>query len=225
LSLTKSERLFEEFCKQTSIRFERIPECQHRTPDYRINVSGIEAICEVKEIGLSKEEMEAEAASERGEVASFGRTVGSKVRQQIDSGYDQIKQYAKDHCPGILVLWESHWIPRHLEHHQIRAAMYGFDSIVVAVPRVPSTQLKVLDRKSGPKKRVSESQNRSLSAIAAIRKSNDGDVIECRIYHNKFASIPLPPEAFNFDHVWQFKLSEKVPGQFDEWEYVTPPAI
>jgi len=222
MSLTESEKLFEEFCEQSSIYFERIPVCHHRTPDYRVNVSGIEAICEVKGISLSEEEKEAEAALERGENASFGGTIGSKVRKQIDSGYAQVKHYAEGRCPGMLILWEKHWIPNHLKPHNILAAMYGFDTVVVDVPKDSSLPLKEIDRKSGSKKRVSESQNRSLSAIATIRRSNEGDVVECRIYHNKFASIPLPPEAFNCDYVWQFKLREKVPGQFDEWEYITP---
>ncbi len=222
MALTESEKLFEEFCKQNSIQFERIPECHHRTPDYRIYISDLEVICEVKQIDFSEEEIKAEAAAERGEIVSYGGSIGAKVRKRIDSGYDQIKRYAKGRCPGILVLWEQSWIPRHLESHHIRAAMYGFDSIVVAVPKDPSSPLKVIDRKSGPKKRVSESHNRSLSAIAAIRRSNDGDIIECRIYHNRFALIPLPPETFSLKHVWQFRLREKNPGQFDEWENIPP---
>ena len=220
MNRTKSEHLFEEFCKQSSIHCERIPETDHRTPDYCVNVSSVDVICEVKEVELSKEEIEAEAALKRGEFKSISSTVGAKVRQQIDSGYPQIKAYAKGSCPGVLVLWKPHLIPRHLDTHHVRAAMYGFDTIVLSVPNNTPVPPKVLDRKSGPKKRVTKTQNRSLSAIAVLRKTSDGDAVECRIYHNQHAATPLPPEAFKCDHVQQYRLREKSPGQFDEWEQI-----
>jgi len=85
--LTESEQLFEDFCKQSSFSIKPIPVGKARSPDYVINVSGIDVVCEVKGIKFSREEKEAEAALERGEMASFGGTIGAKVRKQIDKGY------------------------------------------------------------------------------------------------------------------------------------------
>jgi len=218
--LTESEQLFEDFCKQSSFSIKPIPVGKARSPDYVINVSGIDVVCEVKGIKFSREEKEAEAALERGEMASFGGTIGAKVRKQIDKGYPQIREYAgKGQCPGVLVLWEEAWVPRHLKLHNILAAMYGFDTVVAHVHDDGSLPT-VVDRRCGPKKRVSVCDNKSLSAIVVIRFSNYKDSIECSVYHNKFALKPLPLDIFNIEHVWQYKLANKVPNEFDSWEYI-----
>jgi len=97
--------------------------------------------------------------------------------------------------------------------------MYGFDTVVAHVHDDGSLPT-VVDRRCGPKKRVSVCDNKSLSAIVVIRFSNYKDSIECSVYHNKFALKPLPLDIFNIEHVWQYKLANKVPNEFDSWEYI-----
>lgn len=215
---TQSEALFEDFCRLHAIPFQRISVGAERTADYRILPSGEEIICEIKEIESSAEEKKAEAAQEAGEVAVFGGTIGKRVRKKITDGAPQISALAKGQCPGVLVLWEAPWVPRHLDPYNIKAAMYGFDTVVLGVPMDSTKDTRVMDKKSGEKRKVTVSHNTSLSAIAALRTIEDR--IECRVYHNRFATIPLRPELLSLPNVWHYKLREKQLGQFDEWECV-----
>ena len=216
--VTRSEAVFEDFCRLHGIPCERITVGTTRSPDYRIFPCGEAVICEVKEIEPTREEKQAQAALERGEPVSFGGIVGARVRKKITDGAPQIRKYAKGRCPGVLVLWEADWVPHHLTAYNIKAAMYGFDAIVYAVPKDPEKAPYPVDRKSGGKRRVTDSHNTSLSAVAALRTIDDR--IECRVYHNVFAAIRLRPALLQLPDVWHYKLRQGQVGQFDEWEHI-----
>lgn len=73
---------------------------------------------------------------------------------------------------------------------------------------------KLIDRKSGPGRKMGTEFNTTISAVAVI----DGEGLT--IYHNVFAAIPLQVELFRGIADAQFTLGEKQPGQFDAWQKV-----
>ncbi|MFN0141584.1 MAG: hypothetical protein ACKVQW_16045 [Pyrinomonadaceae bacterium] len=107
--MNKSEELLEIWCSQNGWAYERIQEGSERTPDYRINISGIEIYAEVKEILANNEEIKvSEQLSERGWSDGYGGEPGKAVREKIKESYGQIKRFTEpENCSGILVLFNN----------------------------------------------------------------------------------------------------------------------
>jgi len=218
MSVTESEALFERFCTANGIPFERIVEGASLTADYWIRPNGVEVVCEVKQVEPNAEERKAMEALERGEVAVTGGVVGNRVRNKITDAGRQIRAHAKGRCPGVLVLWEPFGVARHLDAYSVKAAMFGFDTLVLDVPADPELGPILRDRKSGPGRRMTEDHSTSISALAVLCERDDA--IHCRVYHNHHAALPLLPDRLWFEHVVHFRLGESRPGQFDEWQAV-----
>jgi hypothetical protein len=218
MPLTESEALFERFCIANGIPFERIGEGASVTGDYWIRPNGVEVVCEVKQVEPNADERKAMEAFERGEVAVAVGVVGKRVRKKIKAASQQIRAYAKGRCPGVLVLWEPVGVARHLDAYSVKAAMFGFDTLVLDVPVDPAEGTILKDRKSGPGRVMTEDHSTSISAIAVLSETEDA--IQCSVYHNHHAALPLPPESLRYEHVVHFRLREPRPGQFDEWQVV-----
>lgn len=215
--MTESEYLFEELCAGLGVRIERVDTGDKRTPDYRIWPSGVEVVCEIKQIELNDGERTALEASARGEYIVTGGTPGGRVRGKITDASTQLRNLAKGRSPALLVLSEESLLRRHLGPYDIRVAMYGLDTIVLGVPRDAAVPAYVKDRKSGPKRKMNPEHNTSISAIAELRRRGDRS-IQCNVYHNRFAAIALPRELLVADHVHHLRLPEKEAGKFDDWE-------
>ena len=215
--MTESERLFEEFCARLGIRLERIETRDKRRPDYRIWPSNAEVVCEVKQIEANAKERRALSAAVRGEYIATGGIPGSRVRSKITDASPQLRNLAKGRCPALLVLSAESFLRRHLDEYQVRVAMYGLDTIIMAVPRNAAVRAYVKDRKSGPKRKMNTEHNTTISAILELRRHGDRTIF-CTVYHNRFAAIPLPQKLLDADHVRHLRLRKKAAGEFDEWE-------
>ena len=47
---TVSEAIFEKFCSSNAIKWERIQEAEHSTPDYKVQLGGRDVFIEIKQI-------------------------------------------------------------------------------------------------------------------------------------------------------------------------------
>lgn len=215
MALTTSEAAFEEFCATTGIPFERIPVGSSRTPDYLVRPYDVRIACEVKQLELNREEKAALESAYRGKPVVIRHTPGSKVRGAINDAAPQLRNFTRGEYPGLLVLLEDSLIPKHTDDYNVRVAMFGLDTVVMGVPEDPRESPFLKDRKSGPKRKVTEEHNTSLSAVAVLRRHDDGSIY-CRVYHNPFASAPLPRELLK-SRARHFRLREKQPGNFDDW--------
>lgn len=209
MPLTKSEELFEEYCATHRIALKRIPSSEVRTPDYVIDL-GVRVACEVKQIELNPEERKSIKAVLSGTVFLTGGEPGHRVRKMITDASPQIRQFTNGEIPGLLVLFEEY--VKHTSDYNVRVAMYGFDTIFIS-----PVLRKAEDRKSGSKKKVTENNNTSLSAVAVLRKHDDG-TLHCRVFHNVHARSPLPRELLANDCTKHFRRREKEVGMFDDWE-------
>ena len=115
----------------------------------------------------------------------------------------------------IVIYNPSFLLRHHTEPHAIKAAMYGFDTYILGLAPIQMRQKpQLLDRKSGPGRKMGSQFNTTISAVSVL----DGSGLT--IYHNAFAAIPLQVELFRGIAAVQLTLEEKQPGEFDVWQEV-----
>jgi hypothetical protein len=218
---TESEILFETFCNQNDIGFEPIPtrsKEQEQTPDYDIYVGGQKVVVEVKQIDPNPEEIVQERLleSHRFVVRDVGPP-GARVRSKITAGASQIRIRAKSKYPSVLILYNNVPISIHTDPYSIRVAMYGLETHVLGVPKEMDKSPYLIDKKFGPKRKMTKDEKTYISAVAEMVKDVKGSP-QLFIFHNVYAEIPLMPEIFRSCKVRQFTLEEKVVGQFQDWK-------
>ena len=71
-------------------------------------------------------------------------------------------------------------------------AMYGLQEIQLAVPRDSSTSPYSVGSRLGPKKKMTDDANTSISAVAVLQPI-PGGVPRLVIYRNLYAAIPIEP--------------------------------
>jgi hypothetical protein len=215
---TLSETWFEEFCARAGILYVRVAETESKTPDYTLTVQGQTVIAEVKEITRNKEERESDRlVRERGYGNVTGGTPGARVRKKIAESSAQIKALAQGRHPSVLVLFD--FGRGHLEPYHIRVAMYGLEQIHIAVGRDPSVRPYTTGMSYGPKRKMTRTDNTSISAIGHLYLTGP-DTVFLDVYHNTFAAIPLNPTLLAAHGVPQFRLADEQPGVTAQWEEV-----
>lgn len=216
---TQSEELFELFCQQNKIRCRPVKTGSKRTPDYDIFLPRRKVVAEVKELTLNPNERAAETTLRLKKYATVLSTPGERIRGKITDASPQIRARTKRRYPGLIVLFEEGLISRHLDPYQVRVAMYGLETIVVAVPRNPRSSPYAIDRKFGPRRKMTPEHNTSVSAIGILSEHPNG-LPELVIYHNAHAALPLRPDLFSRYGVRQFKLAQPSPGTMADWEEI-----
>ena len=219
---TTSEIFFEQFCTQHLVRWESIATAASqgfKTPDYAIYPKETKVIAEVKEVQENAaERLQRETLEEVG-WSTFGERgvkVGDRARDLITTAAKQLRRTAKGKHPALIVIYNPAFLlSHHTEPHAIKAAMYGFDQIVLGfAPIYMRRKPRLIDRKSGPGRKMGAQFNTTISAVAVI------DSRGLTIYHNVFAAIPLPVELFNGIATQQFTFGEKQPGKFETWREI-----
>ncbi|MDD9819169.1 MAG: hypothetical protein OXU61_13720 [Gammaproteobacteria bacterium] len=216
---TQSEKLFEDFCKRENIDCKPILVQSSRTPDYCISVNDTKIVVEVKEISHNKEDLANDknlrnAKSGETLVIDGGRP-GSRVQQKIAKSAKQISNLSKGKYPGLLVLYSSIIFINPLNEYEMKVAMFGLDSIVMSVPDSMNNMPQVLDKKSGPKKKLTPSHNTSISAVAVLTENSGA--LDLTVYHNPHAAIKIPAGVFKKIECQQFMLSNNNRNKFPSW--------
>lgn len=220
---TQSEALFTKYCERIGISIARIEETSNKTPDYELNIDGTIVIAEVKEIDRNPEERESERMLEqRGYGNRLSNTPGDRVRKKITSASPQLKARSQGRYATILVLFDRGRVLGHLDPYNIRVAMYGLEQIHIAVPNDYSVSPYSTGMSYGPKRKMTEEHNTSISAIGVLFLT-DSNEPKLHIYHNKFASVPLPSPVINSIGIPQYKLEENSYGTTAEWEKINEP--
>lgn len=202
---TESEQQFENFCDGSRISLERVITASGRTPDYDIVLRSTRVVVEVKEITPNTQERDAERKLLAGETVVTSLTPGQRVRSKIADAVPQLKARARGEVPAMLVLYDRGLAVRHLGAYQIRVAMYGFETMVFAVPPDPRNQPYVTDIKYGARKKTTPNHNTSLSAIGVLHLDHTGSP-KLRVFHNCYAALPLPFGAVAHYGIPQYRL-------------------
>lgn len=205
------------------ISIERIEETSNKTPDYELNIAGTTVIAEVKEIDRNPEERESDRTlKQRGHGNRLSKTPGNRVRKKITSASPQLKARSQGRYPTILVLFEKGPLAGHLDHYNIRVAMYGLEQLHIVVPNDHSVRPYSTGMSYGPKRKMSEEHNTSMSAIGVLCMSQSNE-LQLHIYHNKYASIPLPSSIISSIGIQQYQLEDNVNGTIAEWIKINKP--
>lgn len=221
---TQSEKWFQDYCAHSGIACKRISEENNKTPDYELTIAGQRIIVEVKETSRNREERESDRfLSQRGYGSVLANTPGNRVRKKITDSSAQIKARTHGIYPSILVLCDLKFsrgqIAGHLDPYNIRVAMYGIEQMHVVVPREPAVGPYVTGMSYGPKRKMTEDCNTSISAIGVLFTPGP-DEIALHVYHNRFAAVPLDPRLLTKYGISQFKLEDEIPSSTTKWEEV-----
>ncbi|OGS93113.1 MAG: hypothetical protein A3K04_09625 [Gallionellales bacterium RBG_16_56_9] len=216
MSKTLSETLFEKYCDSHGIRWCPVAVGTSRTPDYDIFLRRFKVVTEVKEITQNKTERQAEEDLKKNKYSVVSTVPGDRVRGKISDAVPQISARSKGRFPGLLVLFGNGFSAGHIDSYQIRVAMYGFETIVFAIPDDKSVPPDAVEKKFGAKRKVTPEHNTSLSAIASLTATAKDDLV-LKIFHNHFAAVPLDPKLFAHYGVSQYKLGEAEPGAIAQW--------
>lgn len=216
MTKTTSETLFEKYCDSRGIRWKTVAVGSTRTPDYDIFLRRFKIVTEVKEISQNQIERRAAEDLKKNKYTVVSTVPGDRVRGKISDAVPQIRARSKGRFPGLLVLFGNGFSAGHIDPYQIRVAMYGFETIVIAVPNDMSVSPYATGEKFGRKRKVSPVHNTSLSAIATLTAPAK-DKLELSIFHNNYAAVPLDHSLFAHYGVPQYKLGEAYPGVIAQW--------
>ena len=215
---TESETYFEQFCARNGFTLLRVPVTTSKTPDYTLTVGGTSIMVEVKEIDQTPEELASDRKMrETGVGNAIHITPGKKVRQKIADCYAQLKARTLDNHPGLLVLWERGLcFGNHTEPYHIRVAMVGFEQVIINLPPLGSGRSpSYAGMKHGGSRQLTESSNRSVSAVALLCIPAPGKM-RLDVYHNRYAAVPLNPTLLTGSEVTHNVLKDDARG-VTEW--------
>jgi hypothetical protein len=208
--MNKSEQLLQTWCSQNGWLCERIPEESARTPDYRINISGIKIYAEVKEIVANEEEIKViRQLSESGLSDAYGEEPGKTIREKIKEGYGQIKRFTElENCSGLLVLYNNSGMLGlgRIDHYHVLTGMFGLQTVPVSIPKDPHIQPIFGPDYFGPKKSVAPNRNRYLSGIMTLYEHYEKGLM-IYLYHNPHATYPINTRLMNVNNCIQYKVS------------------
>ena len=212
---TLGDQLFEAFCSLRSVGCERIPEGTSKSPDYALRLGVHRLIAEVKTLEPNEQEREVQTRRARGEIVASGGTPGERLRREIRSANNQLKALAAvGGVPTMLVVFNNTGCGIHTDGYSVMTAMQGLDVIDVSVPRDPSLRPTFGPTRSGPERAMRHNANTSTSAIAILHDCGPHD-LRLAVYHNRYASMPIPPEVLRIPGVAQFRLPEGVTNSLE----------
>jgi hypothetical protein len=223
MTQTVSEREFESFCRLRGIPLSRVPPADTRTPDYEIVLASVRIIVEVKETSPNPEEREsARLLQKRGYGTVTGGTLGDRVRKMIRSANGQHKARSRGTLPTLLVVFDQGRAAGHVEGYHIRVAMYGLEQIHLSVPPIGYGPPTATGFGHGPKRKMTESDNASISAVGALVMTGPGQH-QLLVYRNRFARVPLSPSLLQPFEVRLYDFGGGRDGARSEW--VESPSI
>jgi hypothetical protein len=218
---TKSELLFESFCRIYGIQYQRVHETTEPRPDYELIIEGQQILAEIKQFDPNADEREAMERRARGEQVVWGSKPGERLRRAIRSANTQLRQLlAGRSIPALLVVYNNTPCSLHTRPYAVMTAMQGIDVVDMLVPASLNLSPTFADTRSGPGREIRADANTSTSAVAVLR---DVDINEFQlaIYHNRHATSQMAPRLMRFPGVVQFRLPEGVTNSVDaQWEEV-----
>jgi hypothetical protein len=200
---TRSERLFREICSRHGYEiaaFAQKADLHQKTADFAVRAKDTRFIAEVKELTPNRDDLRQIREMKETGTTSGGGNISARARKAIKEASVQLRFHKNERVPLLIVLYDNvrtqdgrvAYPMYHVEPHVIDAAMFG--DLVVIVPMKPGSP-RPPDR-SGGGRMMTETTKTYVSAVAVISDWDDKSLF---IYHNRFATIPLPREIFSDD--------------------------
>ncbi|MFH5834211.1 hypothetical protein [Halalkalibaculum sp. DA384] len=218
---TKSETLFTKHCKSRGISCHKIPtedKEENQTPDYYFYIDNQKVIAEVT--SLKKNDEEKKMLEEKGDktIGHFPNTE-KRLKRKIKIKAKQLKTKTKDKFPGIIVIHDDRSPFGYLFPDDFRFAMYGNDTVEIAVPNRPNLEPIIRAIKFGGGRRTNADTGTYISAIAHLKETKPRET-KLDLFHNFFADNPL-----SHDLCWkfadrQFNIDDPHQGNQKKWKTV-----
>lgn len=218
--MTESEEIFEHFCRERNLCFQRIPEGKTKSPDYYLQIGNVTTVVEIKQIDANTEERQIleKSPEEWSEYEIYHWGIpGERIRNKITSATRQLKILSKGRYRTLLIVYDNikMW-PELVDEYSIRVAMYGVETALISSEAAPEGGAKILNRWYGMRKKTTAQHNTTLSAIA-VMSEEEGNV-SMSIYHNWYANIPLDMDLFTLQGVKQFEMEQCPDICFTGWK-------
>lgn len=192
VTLTDSEKLFEQYLSQHDVPFERIPTGSSPTPDYLVTIKTKQVAVEVTSIksGLIFDD-----------AGGWSRTVGNAIRREITHKSNQLKWAKERKLSSLLLMFdsESPGFPRVLEDMDFETAMYGARTFKINRQTLRSGQTY-----NGQNKKMRPNSNVHISCLGRINYSFQ-QKLEVTIFSNLFADVKIEqadwPACFNLKQI------------------------
>jgi len=188
---TISETLFKQHCAERGVLCRRIPEDGRKVADFELELSCGLAVVEIKQLDPNESDRAREALPP-GKLAGAGYAPAGRVRNILGSAYRQIKPYAAAGQPGIVVCYNNAGGINHIDNFTITRAMFGGMAVYLGLGQdgiIHQTGQGFTDNR-----RVTRNTCRGLSAVCVL-STPSRDSTKLVVYHNPYASHPLPPSA------------------------------
>ena len=199
---TKSEALFDEYCRRRGYRSEPIEAGPDfgKTPDRLVTTESGRLVVEIKELTPNEQDLrEARELQEQG-WTSGGGVPGSRVFGHIKKAAPQLKRFADRSLPCVLVLFDNIVVeglrPRagciHLDPSFIDFGMYGLETVVLGQgSEAPTDRLVHIADGRGGRRQMTEDARAYISAVAVLREEPESAEPFLLTYHNYFGRVPL----------------------------------
>jgi hypothetical protein len=212
---TISERYFEKLCRYKGIVCERVSESQEqKTPDYRVVLSSTVLITEVKQLDPNREDRRLREIWDTPQSpGAFDAT--KRVRKKLDDAYPQIKRLSEGKLPAMIVIYNNAGEWNLLNAFAISTAMFG--DYGFGFESKPNQLIEVTCQGHFGKRRVTEGEFRSLSAVGVLERTGSGTLgLHC--YHNPFAEVPIEPKLLAKLASRQYLTANPHKGKYVPWE-------
>lgn len=218
MTKTSSEELFEEFCGRQRITFQRLPTARNKSPDYKVEASGVTVIVEVKQLDESEEDQARyEQVLEEAAPAHFDST-DDRVAEKLKTAADQLRPHSKQGYPTVVCIYDLRRLGM-LSAENIKVAMYGEERVVI--DRSHPQYDVVFPVSAGGNRQCTPKANTSISAVGLL--ACYAQEISLNLFHNRFARVPLPPVCLARVSAGQFRMDPAcIPY---EWQRMTPQQV
>jgi hypothetical protein len=214
---TRSEHLFERFCRENSLRFSRVlTEIDTKTPDYDVFPRENRVVVEIKELQANDNDETAHNEARAHGAAAAWSDPRNRIRRKIGAAAKQLKCRCEGLYPAIVMLFDNGTFGG-IDVTDVKNAMYGDETVLVT--RFPSGDTAIVTRLGGGRT-CTPTDNRSLSAVALLWTT--GEAVHLSIFHNIFARRHLPYDWFASDacHQYSIVLDRRGVSGFPEWHRV-----
>lgn len=214
-----SERFFEEFCKDNSIVYKKIPRKDCPTPDYKIKIDDYLIYVEVKELEESDQtkELLSNLHEESKNTKFTLMKTDRRIRGEIDKARRQFKEIRNERTPTLLVIFENTKL-NEIESIDVMTAMYGDEAAVLKFNK--NTGERFLCRvKYGGNKKLTCTMNTSISAISILRKQKEKKPF-LSVYHNIYAKYPICPAQFRNEQIKHYIIEKNKSDEFQDWKEI-----
>jgi hypothetical protein len=206
---TKSELVFENYCRERGYLSERIePELNAgQFPDYRVVTPVGPVIVEIKEFTPNKNDRRFVDELRKLGRADAKRSIGKRVRSAIKDAAPQLRRYEQDPFPEVLLLYDNIYDNSVLDDYWPWARNEYLQALDIASGMFGSPRMRfwldpgkrsveATDYPHGGGRQLTNTERLYIGAVAILNEATEQTPIQIDFFHNWFSTKPVWPKYF-----------------------------